>query len=42
MTNAAHGFAQLHEKLRQLPGAPDRILIGLQATSRSGENLSHF
>jgi len=40
--NAAQGFAQLHEKLQQLGVAPDRILIGLEATSRYGENLYHF
>jgi len=42
MTNAGQGFAQLHEQLQQLGVAPDRILIGLEATSRYGENLYHF
>ncbi len=42
MANAVAGFAQLHEKLQQLGVAPDRILIGLEATSRYGENLYHF
>ncbi len=42
MANAVAVFAQLHEKLQQLGVAPDGILIGLEATSRYGENLYHF
>lgn len=40
--NAAPGFAVLLEKLEHLAVSPWQILIGLEATSRYGENLYHF
>lgn len=41
-TNAPAGFGLLQEKLAQLGVPPEQILIGLEATSRYGENLYHF
>ena len=40
--NASAGFGTLQEKLAQLGAPPKQILIGLEATSRDGENLYHF
>jgi transposase len=40
--NAASGFALLTKKLNALSSLPNQILIGLEATSRYGENLYHF
>ncbi len=40
--NAASGFAFLIEKLEALGVSAHHILIGLEATSRYGENLYHF
>lgn len=37
--NAAPGFIVLLEHLEQLKVPPDQILVGLEATSRYGENL---
>jgi Transposase len=39
-TNAKEGWQVLLEKLAQLDAAAGQILIGMEATSRSGENLS--
>src|SRR6266567_8322968 len=39
--NAAGGFTELFERLAALGVAPGEILIGLEATSRYGENLYH-
>ncbi len=36
------GFVQLHASLSQLGVPPQRILIGLEATSRYSENLYQF
>jgi len=41
-TNAPAGFVWLLERIERLGASPDRILIGLEATSRSGENLYRF
>jgi transposase len=40
--NAAGGFALLQEQLASLGVPPGQILIGLEATSRYGENLYQF
>lgn len=40
--NALSGFTFLHEKLERLGVAPNQVLIGLEATSRYGENLYRF
>src|SRR5215467_5342166 len=40
--NAMPGFTFLQEKLETLGVGPDQILIGLEATSRYGENLYRF
>ena len=40
--NAPAGFALLLDKLERLAVPPDQILIGLEATSRYGENLYRF
>jgi len=40
--NAPAGFGVLQEKLEQLGVPPAEVLIGLEATSRYGENLYHF
>lgn len=40
--NAASGFHQLQAQLARLEGDPSRIVVGLEATSRYGENLFHF
>lgn len=39
--NDAAGFEWLFAHLELLKVAPQQILIGLEATSRSGENLYH-
>lgn len=39
--NTAEGFALLFARREQLGAAPEQVLIGLEATSRDGENLSH-
>src|SRR3989440_12720232 len=39
--NTAEGFTSLFERLERLGAAPDQILVGLEATSRYGENLYH-
>jgi transposase len=41
LSNTLEGFEWLFAHLQGLPSAPDQILIGLEATSRYGENLSH-
>lgn len=40
--NAASGFHQLQAQLARLERDPSRIVVGLEATSRYGENLFHF
>src|SRR5947209_16967151 len=40
--NAPAGFALLRDKLERLAVPADQILIGLEATSRYGENLYRF
>jgi hypothetical protein len=40
--NAAPGFALLLEQLEQFQVPPGQILVGLEATSRYGENLYQF
>lgn len=40
--NAPTGFGVLQEKLAHLGVPAAQILIGLEATSRYGENLYHF
>jgi transposase len=40
--NAPAGFTLLLEKVESLGVPPAQILIGLEATSRYGENLYHF
>ena len=40
--NATPGFLVLLTKLAALGVPPAQILLGLEATSRYGENLSHF
>src|SRR5260370_31197298 len=40
--NARPGFELLQSKLTQLGVPAERVLIGLEATSRYGENLYHF
>lgn len=42
LANAASGFTQLHTQLSRLETDPARIVVGLEATSRYGENLCHF
>jgi len=42
LANSRAGFEQLHGCLRQLGVAPERVLIGLEATSRYSENLYQF
>jgi len=42
MTNAASGFEQLQARLAGLQVAPAQIVVGMEATSRYGENLFHF
>ena len=39
--NAKQGWQVLVEKLTQLDALPSQILIGMEATSRYGENLYH-
>ena len=39
--NKAEGFTSLFERLERLGASPDQILVGLEATSRYGENLYH-
>ena len=40
-SNDAVGFEWLFAHLEQLKSSPQQILIGLEATSRYGQNLSH-
>lgn len=42
IANAAAGFGLLHAKLTSLGVPPEQILVGLEATSRYGENLAEF
>ena len=42
LANAASGFEQLQERLTGLGENPARIVVGMEATSRYGENLFHF
>jgi transposase len=37
--NAAGGLQSLFERLERLETPPDQILVGLEATSRYGENV---
>src|SRR5438067_1918630 len=39
--NTAEGFEVLFERLERLGVSPEQVLIGLEATSRYGENLYH-
>ena len=39
-TNAKEGWQVWEEKLEQVDALPSQILIGMEATSRYGENLS--
>ena len=40
-SNNAQGFVWLFDHLERLGSAPEQILVGLEATSRYGENLYH-
>lgn len=40
--NAASGFAVLLQQLEEFHVSPDQMLVGLEATSRYGENLYQF
>ena len=40
--NAAPGFSLLTKRLEGLGSSPGQILVGLEATSRYGENLYHY
>lgn len=40
-SNDGQGFAWLFERLERLGSLPEQILVGLEATSRYGENLYH-
>ena len=40
--NTAAGFGKVLEKFEHLAVSPSQILIGMEATSRYGENLYHF
>lgn len=40
-SNDAQGFVCLFEHLEHLSSSPEQILVGLEATSRYGENLYH-
>lgn len=40
--NTAAGWAVLLENLQQLDASPSQILVGLEATSRYGDNLYHL
>lgn len=42
LANAAPGFALLQERITHLGVAPAQVVVGLEATSRYGENLFHF
>lgn len=42
LANTASGFAQIQAHLARLEGDATRIVVGLEATSRYGENLFHF
>lgn len=42
LANAASGFHQLQSQLARLDADPAHIVVGLEATSRYGENLLHF
>lgn len=42
LANAASGFAYLQERIARLGVAPEQIVVGLEATSRYGENLFQF
>jgi transposase len=42
LANAASGFEQLQKRLAGLGGDPAHIVVGMEATSRYGENLFHF
>jgi transposase len=39
LANAASGFAYLQERIARLGVAPEQVVVGLEATSRYGENL---
>jgi transposase len=39
LANAASGFVHLQERIARLGVAPEQVVVGLEATSRSGENL---
>ena len=39
--NTKEGWSVWFDKLSQLDAAPEQILIGMEATSRYGENLFH-
>jgi len=40
--NTASGFAQLQQRLERLEADPAHLVVGLEATSRYGENLFQF
>src|SRR5216684_3239929 len=42
LANAASGFAYLQERIARLGVAPEQVVVGLEATSRYGENLFQF
>lgn len=42
IVNAASGFSVLQAHMERLGVPPDQILVGLEATSRYGDNLFHF
>jgi transposase len=42
LVNAASGFEHLQERLTGLGGDPAHIVVGIEATSRYGENLFCF
>lgn len=42
MANLASGFAFLEEQITRLGEVPAQVVVGLEATSRYGENLFHW
>src|SRR5581483_7714437 len=42
VAHTAPGFVQLQERLERLGVAADRMVVGVEAPSRDGENLFHF
>lgn len=42
LVNAAAGFTQLQQRIERLRVTPEQVVVGLEATSRYGENLFQF